>query len=181
VFVDVTAYNTKNYYILGDVQIPGQLVLTGSETVLNALNYAGGLLATADPNDVRLVRPGSKGRPSKIYKIDLEAIRERGDKTANYQLFPGDRLIVGRNAIVKKTVDLERLADPIDRVSNSILRSAWAVRYLQTASPENAAALMKDVLDVWAKALSQTGEVKLDEQSFRKLLLQGLQSPPASK
>ena len=36
--------------------------------------------------------------------------------TTNYQIFPGDRLIVGRNEVVKKTVEIDRLdrADPDD-------------------------------------------------------------------
>ena len=44
VFVDVTAYNSKNYFIQGDVAAPGKLPWTANETVLDALNYAGGLI-----------------------------------------------------------------------------------------------------------------------------------------
>ena len=40
--------------------------------------------------------------------MNLEAI-QKGDITANYQLFPGDRLIIGRNDVVKKTVEMDRL------------------------------------------------------------------------
>ena len=36
VFVDVTAYNSKVYYIQGDVGQPGRLPITGNETVLDA-------------------------------------------------------------------------------------------------------------------------------------------------
>jgi polysaccharide biosynthesis/export protein len=50
VFVDVTAYNSKNYYILGDVLIPGKLPITGNETVLDAIEFAGGLMPTAAPH-----------------------------------------------------------------------------------------------------------------------------------
>ncbi len=49
VFVDVTAYNSKNYYVLGDVLVPGKMPITGNETVLDALQYAQGLLPTAAP------------------------------------------------------------------------------------------------------------------------------------
>ncbi len=59
VFVDVTAYNSKNYYVAGDVLNPGHLPFTGHETVMDALDYAGGLLPTADPKDIRLVRSGA--------------------------------------------------------------------------------------------------------------------------
>ena len=44
VFVDVTAYNSANYYVLGDVAAPGRLPWTGKETILDALQFTGGLL-----------------------------------------------------------------------------------------------------------------------------------------
>ena len=75
----------------------------GQETVLDAIQYGGGLLNCAEPKDIRLVRPGRGGKPAKVYKVDLAAIQERGDVTTNYQIFPDDRLIVGRNELVKKT------------------------------------------------------------------------------
>ena len=56
VFVDVTAYNSKVYYVQGDVAQPGRLPITGNETVLDAINYAGGLIPTAAPQNIRLVR-----------------------------------------------------------------------------------------------------------------------------
>ena len=57
VFVDVTAYNSKNYYVLGDVLITGKMPITGNETVLDAIQFAGGLMPTAAPQNIRLVRP----------------------------------------------------------------------------------------------------------------------------
>ena len=59
--VDVTAYNSKNYYVLGDVLITGKLPITGNETVLDAIQYAGGLMPTAAPQNIRLVRPAPPG------------------------------------------------------------------------------------------------------------------------
>jgi protein involved in polysaccharide export with SLBB domain len=96
VFVDVTAYNSKNYFIQGDVAAPGKLPHTGKETVLDALNYAGGFIPSADPNNIKLVRPARGGKPARVYKVDYDAILERGEKEKNYQLFPDDRIIVGR-------------------------------------------------------------------------------------
>ncbi len=40
VFVDIAAYNSKSYFIQGDVASPGKLPHTGYETVLDAMNYA---------------------------------------------------------------------------------------------------------------------------------------------
>ena len=88
VFVDVSAYNSMKYYIHGDVAVPGKLPHTGNETVLDALQYADGLLPTADPKQIRLVRPQRGGKPAKVYKVDLEAIQERGDVATNYRFSP---------------------------------------------------------------------------------------------
>ena len=62
-FVDVTAYNSKNYYVQGEVAVPGRLPVTGKETVLDAINYAGGLTSQADHKAVVLYRQPSKGGP----------------------------------------------------------------------------------------------------------------------
>ncbi|MDG3003459.1 polysaccharide biosynthesis/export family protein [Paludisphaera mucosa] len=96
VFVDVTAYNSKNYFVLGDVAAPGKLPITGNETVLDAIQYAGGLVSSGDSGDVILVRPGRNGKPPRTYSVDLKGIIVRGETRTNYQIFPGDRLFIGR-------------------------------------------------------------------------------------
>ncbi len=95
VFVEVSAYNSKVYYVQGDVGNPGRLPYTGKETVFDAVNFAGGLLTWADRHNIRLYRPARGGKPARSYRIDYNAI-ERGDKKANLQLFPDDRLIIER-------------------------------------------------------------------------------------
>ena len=96
VFVDVTAYNSKNYYVLGDVGSPGKLPITGRETVLDALQYAAGLVGPRDGAEIRLVRPERNGKPARTYPVDLAGIIDRGETKTNYQIFPGDRLVVTR-------------------------------------------------------------------------------------
>src|SRR5207302_2566912 len=61
VFVNVAAFNSKVYYVQGDVAVTGRFPITGNETVLDALNYAGGLTPTAAPQNIRLVRPAPPG------------------------------------------------------------------------------------------------------------------------
>ena len=99
VLVDVSTSPSKTCYIQGEVDSPGKLPWTANETVLDALIHAKGLLKKADPKDIRLVRPGRDGKPARLYKLDYEAILDRGEIEENYQLFPGDRLIVGRSAV----------------------------------------------------------------------------------
>lgn len=64
VFVDVAAYNSHVFYILGDVAAPGRLPITGNETVLDAIQYAGGLAPEAAVNNIRLVRPAPRAPAS---------------------------------------------------------------------------------------------------------------------
>jgi len=106
----VTSYNSKHYYVLGDVAKPGLLPLTGNETVLQAIQYAGGLLPTADLEKIRVVRPGRDGKPARIYKVDLYAIERRGETSTNYQLFAGDRITIGANELGELKRQVEQLS-----------------------------------------------------------------------
>jgi hypothetical protein len=179
VFVDITAYNSRAYYVLGDVVTVGKLPWTGNETVLDALQYAGGLTAAAEPKDIRLVRPGRAGKPSKVYTVDLAAIQERGEVTTNYQIFPSDRLIVGRNEIVKKTVEIDRLNAPIQSITGSILQEAFTLRAIQNATADNREELLKEFIDLWAKELSRPDGIKFDEQTLRDALMRKMKLTPA--
>ena len=134
-FVDVTAYNSKSYYILGDVAVPGKLPITGNETVLDAINFANGLMPTAAPSNIRLVRPAPPGACcEQILPVNLAAITSGGDPTTNYQLMPGDRIVVYRDPIVRFTVFLDRLAAPFQTVIGTTLQSAFTIRAVKFAS-----------------------------------------------
>ena len=135
VFVDVTAYNSKNYYVLGDVGAPGKLPITGNETVLDAIQYAGGLMPTAAPQNIRLVRPAPPGACcEQLLPVNIAAITSGGDPTTNYQLMPGDRIIVYRDPIVRTTIFLDRLAAPFQTVINSMLQTSFTIRSIQYSS-----------------------------------------------
>jgi polysaccharide export outer membrane protein len=129
VFVDVTAYNSKYFYVQGDVSAPGRMPVTGKETVLDAIQFAGGLLPTAAPNNIRLVRPAPPGAScQQVMPVNLSAIVNGGDSTTNYQLMPGDRLVVYRDPIVRTTIFIDRLAAPFQTVVNSVLQYSFAAR-----------------------------------------------------
>ena len=148
---------------------------------MDVLNFAGGLLPTAEPKDIRLVRPSRGGKPARVYKVDLEAIRDRGDVTSNYQIFPGDRLIVGRNDVVKKTVAVDRLAAGMQTVISSISQESSLLRSLKTTSPENHEAILKDLVDFWTQEMKRPDGVQLDEQTLREALIRRLQVKPEKK
>jgi polysaccharide biosynthesis/export protein len=102
VFVEVTAYNSKVYYVQGEVIIPGRMPVTGTDTILDAINYAGGMSTQADHRGVVLYRQPRKGVPLEAFPIDIDQIMLGDDLSTNYQLLPGDRLVVPRNASAKQ-------------------------------------------------------------------------------
>jgi polysaccharide export outer membrane protein len=133
VFVDIASYNSKYYYIQGDVAVPGRLSITGNETVLDAINFAGGLTETASVPNIRLVRPAPPGSSCKqVLPINYAAIVYAGDTTTNYQLLPGDRIVVYRDPIVRTTIFINRLAAPFNSVVNAILTYSFTARNVKS-------------------------------------------------
>ena len=94
VFVQVTSFNSKVYYVQGDVGTPGRVASTGNDTILDAINYAGGVVGPWRKAKIKLVRPTKAGEPDQVLEVDLMAIIEKGDGATNYQLMPRDRLVV---------------------------------------------------------------------------------------
>jgi polysaccharide biosynthesis/export protein len=133
VFVDVTAYNSKVYFVMGDVSAPGRLPITGNETVLDAIIYAGGLTETANVQDIRLVRPTPPGASKPlVLPVNYSAIVYGGDTTTNYQLMPGDRIVVFRDPIVRGTIFINRLAAPFNSVINTMMTYSFMVRNVKS-------------------------------------------------
>ena len=157
------------------------MACTGNETVLDAIQYAGGLTSTAEPKDIRLVRPGRGGKPAKVYKVDLAAIQDQGAVATNYQIFPNDRLIVGRNEVVKKTAAMDRLAAPIQTATSSIHSVANMLRAVQLVDQANSDEILKELVDFWSKEVSRKGELKFDEETLREALLQKLKPATTPK
>jgi polysaccharide biosynthesis/export protein len=96
VFVDLTAYNSCNYYVEGDVLIPGTLPYTGNATVLDVIHFAGGVLPSADHSKIRLIRSFPKGSPVEVLPINYDEVVMGTDSSTNYQILPNDRLVVPR-------------------------------------------------------------------------------------
>ncbi len=93
VSVRLANVQSKYYYVMGAVTTQGRFPIKGNETVLDAILQAG-LRSNSLPEKAYLVRPHPPGTPDQVLKIDWCGIRERGDTLTNYQLFPGDRVVV---------------------------------------------------------------------------------------
>jgi hypothetical protein len=153
--------------------------------VLDALNYAGGFITTADLKNIKLVRPARGGKPARVYPIDYEAILERGEREKNYQLFPDDRIIVGRSATVKAMLEVDRVSTPMHTAFNTILQQSAALRIMTQAASGGAQpmttaerdALYKEWVDFWCKIAARAGGPEFDERTFREGLMKALNPP----
>lgn len=84
---------SKFYYVMGAVRSPGRSPATGNDRVLDAI-LAAGLRPNSYPEKAYLVRPQPPGAPDLTLLIDWVGIKDRGDTTTNYQILPGDRIVV---------------------------------------------------------------------------------------
>jgi len=90
--VRVSAYRSKQAYVVGEVRKPGRLPIADvPRTIADAIAGKGGLTDSADLRNAVLNRNG------KNYKIDLLKIYDEGDMTQNYVLREGDILRIPDN------------------------------------------------------------------------------------
>ena len=89
----VNGSQSKFFYVLGSVTTQGRFPIQGNEDVLSSI-LAAGLRSNSRPDKAYVVRPHPINGQCQILKVDWEGITERGDTVTNYQLFPGDRIVV---------------------------------------------------------------------------------------
>jgi RNA polymerase sigma factor (sigma-70 family) len=162
VFVDVTATNSKVYYVQGEVLSPGRFPITGKETILDAVNLAGGLTSKADHDAVLLIRNDPKGGTQQTFRIDIDEVLLGEDASSNYYLLAGDRLVVRRDPGAQE--------DAVDRPAEAIAAAplrpkAAAVRELTSSSNASAKPTRRD-----ARPPSVERRLETIEALLRRLL-----------
>jgi protein involved in polysaccharide export with SLBB domain len=133
--VDVIAYNSKHYYVITDGAGYGEQVyrvaITGNETVLDALSQIYGLPAVASKKEIWVARATPGGHHPMILPVDWEGITRRGSAATNYQLFPGDRIYVNSQKVLRVDSVLAKFLSPIERVLGTTLLGATTVNAIR--------------------------------------------------
>lgn len=89
------------YYVLGEVSSPGSFPLIGRETVLDGILAAGGLTDKASLCNIVLSRPSQPGGCRTVMPICYRHITQLGDTSTNFQLMPGDRIVVATRTLTE--------------------------------------------------------------------------------
>jgi protein involved in polysaccharide export with SLBB domain len=100
VVVNVAEFSPKDVYVGGEVGAPGSVTYRKGLTVVQAIANVGGLLPTARPDSVILIRPDTVPDRYVSRRIDVAATLERGEPEL-VTLAPHDVLYVPRSAIAE--------------------------------------------------------------------------------
>jgi polysaccharide export outer membrane protein len=126
VSVEVTAFESKKYYVFGQVFAPGVKNYTGRDTIVKALADAG-LNEDAWPQKVVLVRPHEDQNIRQKVTVDLKAMYQSGKTDQNYLLEEGDLIYVPPSPLAEFKMKFDRLFSPIKPVAEFAIMAATGI------------------------------------------------------
>jgi polysaccharide export outer membrane protein len=139
--VDVLAYNSKVYYIITDGGGYGEQVYrisaTGNETVLDAVSQINGLPAVASKKRIWVARATPDHSQPMILPVDWCGIVRNGSAATNYQIFPGDRIYVNSDGLIRTDSALGKFLAPVERVLGTVLLGSSAVNSIRNSNGTN--------------------------------------------
>lgn len=140
--VDVAAFNSKFYYVIADGGGYGEQVYrvlcTGNETVLDAISQVEGLPRVASKKRIWLARatPTGVAQPH-VLPVDWIAITQLGAAATNYQIYPGDRLYIESDPLIRADSFLAKVISPVERLFGITLLGSTTVNSIRNANNNN--------------------------------------------
>jgi polysaccharide biosynthesis/export protein len=92
VSVVIVSITGNTAHVMGKVLKPGQVLMTGPMTVLDALSMAGGLDKFADRNNIKVLRKTPQGQ--KAISVHYDQLIRGQELESNITLNPGDTILV---------------------------------------------------------------------------------------
>lgn len=115
--VEVTQFESKKFYVFGQVFEPGVKPYTGSDSVVKVLADAR-LNDDAWPQKVVLIRPNDDASIRQRVTIDLKQMFQDGKADQNYLIEEGDLIYVPPSPLAEFRITFERLLAPIMPVAD---------------------------------------------------------------
>lgn len=134
VSIDVFAYNSKVYYVITEGAGSGDqfaaFPITGNETVLDALAQIQST-GFSSSRKIWVARPAPGGLGyEQILPVDWNAMIRGGQAATNYQLFPGDRVIIEEDHLVALDAMIGKVTTPIERLFGVTLLGSQTIQTL---------------------------------------------------
>mgnify|MGYP005845245255 CR=1 FL=1 len=118
--VRIAAYQSKSFYVMGEVYDPGAKLYTGRDTVFGAI-------AKARPNPmawkskIQIVRPVSDPKEkAKIFEFNLQSALLRGDLSKNVLLEEGDIVFITPTPLAWVAQRVEEFVRPVGRAFSTV-------------------------------------------------------------
>jgi protein involved in polysaccharide export with SLBB domain len=127
VVVSVQDPISARIYIGGEVKTPGVQHMTGSMTIVGALQLASGPIETARLDEVILIRRAPDGR-AMLRLVDLRGLLE-GKEIADPRVFAGDILYVPRSRIAELDLWIDQFINRVVPFQRSFSYSVGASTY----------------------------------------------------
>jgi polysaccharide export outer membrane protein len=118
--VRIVAYQSKVFYVLGEVHLPGPKIYNGRDTMLHAVAEAQ-LNPMAWKQRIQVIRPSSEyGIKPKIFEVDFDRMVAHGDTSKNVLLQEGDIIYVPPTPLAAIAQVIEEFARPIGRAFSTV-------------------------------------------------------------
>lgn len=118
--IRILGFQSKVYYVLGQVFEPGPRLYTGRDTVLTAL-------AIAQPNPmawkerIQIIRPSyDENVEPKVFELNFDRMMAHGDTTMNVLLQEGDIIYVPPTILGWMALRIEEVIRPIARAFSGV-------------------------------------------------------------
>jgi len=111
----IVAFQSKSFYVIGQVNRPGPKLYTGRDSVMNALADAG-LNPMAWYDRIQVIRPSDiNDVPPKIFEVNFRHMAKHGDLRKNVLLEEGDIVYVPAHPLAHVALCIESVMRPIAR------------------------------------------------------------------
>jgi polysaccharide export outer membrane protein len=125
--IRIVAFQSKVFYVLGQVMSPGPKIYTGRDTALTAIAHAR-LNPMAWKERIQVIRPSKdKNVKPKIFEVNFERMVAHGDTSKDVLLQEGDIIYVPPTVLAVVALKIEEALRPIARAFSGayIMQQPW--------------------------------------------------------
>jgi len=118
--VQIAAYQSKFYYVLGEVERPGPKIITGRDTTFSAI-----AAATPTPlawnKRIQIIRPSrNPNKKPKVFELNFQEMMAHGDLSKDVLLQQGDIVYVPPTVLASLGQAVQEVTSPINSTFSTI-------------------------------------------------------------